>query len=54
VYHSGNVFNGDQSLEYMLYDADNFKVIKKDELPISQNSTLEWIGFTEYGVNIYI
>jgi len=50
VYHSGNVFNGDQSLEYMLYDADNFKVIKKDELPISQNSTLEWIGFTEYGI----
>jgi len=50
VYHSGNVFNGDQNLEYMLYDADKFKVIKKDELSISQNSTLEWIGFTEYGI----
>jgi len=59
VYHNGNVFNGDQNLEYMLYDTDKFKVIKKDELSISQNSTLEWIGFTEYGVkylinNIYI
>ncbi|ORX58528.1 WD40 repeat-like protein [Piromyces finnis] len=50
VYHNGNVFDGDQSLEYMLYDSDNYKVIKKDELPISQNSTLEWIGFTEYGI----
>jgi len=50
VYHNGNVFNGDQNLEYMLYDTDKFKVIKKDELSISQNSTLEWIGFTEYGI----
>ncbi|ORX76493.1 WD40 repeat-like protein [Anaeromyces robustus] len=50
VYHNGNVFNGDQCLEYMYYDADKFKVIKKDELPISQNSTLKWIGFTEYGI----
>jgi WD40 repeat protein len=50
VYQSGNVFNGDQSLMYMFYDADISKVIKKDELPISQNSTLEWIGFTEYGI----
>jgi len=54
VYHSGNVFDGDQSLEYMIYDSDTCKVIKKDELPISQNSTLEWIGFTEYCVMYHL
>ncbi len=54
VYHNGNVFNGDQNLEYMIYDTEKFRVIKKDELSISQNSTLEWIGFTEYGVKFYI
>ncbi|KAJ3306655.1 WD repeat and HMG-box DNA binding-domain containing protein 1 [Blyttiomyces sp. JEL0837] len=46
VYHRGGAFHGDQNLGYLLIDVKS-KVRRKDELPISPSSTLEWIGLSD-------
>jgi hypothetical protein len=52
VYHSAGVFQGNQSLEYMLINVQKNKVVIKNSLPISPRSTLTFIGFSKLGFPI--
>ena len=42
---------GSQNLGYSLYDMRDRGDVQKDVLPISKESTLKWLGFSEEGVN---
>ena len=42
---------GSQNLGYVLYDMRDRGDIQKDVLPVSKESTLKWLGFSEEGVS---
>jgi hypothetical protein len=45
---------GSQNFGYVLYDMRDRGDIQKDVLPISKESTLKWLGFSEEGVTYNI
>lgn len=45
---------GSQNLGYVLYDMHDRGDIQKDFLPISKESTLKWLGFSEEGVSFIL
>ncbi|KAK5671747.1 DNA polymerase alpha accessory factor Mcl1 [Batrachochytrium dendrobatidis] len=47
AYHSSGAFHGNQSVSFILMDAEKRKTIHRDNLPISPASTLEWVGFSD-------
>ncbi|KAJ3395715.1 hypothetical protein HDU80_010224 [Chytriomyces hyalinus] len=50
VYHLGGTVHGDQNMGYMLLNvAKGISTLRKDALPLSPLSTLQWIGFSESG-----
>ena len=51
VYHESGVFHGNQSLAYVIIDAESGRRLCKDNLPISPLSTLQWLGFSQTGVS---
>ncbi|CAH1756601.1 10090_t:CDS:10, partial [Entrophospora sp. SA101] len=50
VYHLGTGYRGSQNLGYMLYNVETNDIVQKEQLPISKDSTLEWIGFSDKGL----
>jgi chromosome transmission fidelity protein 4 len=51
AYHQSGVFHGNQNIAYNLIK-DN-KTVASGTLPISPNSTLTWLGFSNEGVYYY-
>ncbi|CAG8519553.1 8949_t:CDS:10 [Diversispora eburnea] len=50
VYHMGPGYKGSQNLGYILYNLHNDEIVQRDHLPISRESILQWIGFSEEGM----
>ncbi|GES75641.1 chromosome transmission fidelity protein 4 [Rhizophagus clarus] len=50
AYHLSVAHKGSQNLGYVLYDMHDRGDIQKDVLPISKESTLRWLGFSEEGL----
>jgi chromosome transmission fidelity protein 4 len=48
AYHAGATFHGDQSLAFMIIGPD-LQVQKRDEIAISPESTLTWVGISDNG-----
>jgi hypothetical protein len=44
----------EQNLGYFLIDVGKGKIIKQEKLPLSPDSILTWLSFTDYGVLIFI
>ncbi|KAI8978018.1 WD40-repeat-containing domain protein [Pilobolus umbonatus] len=47
VYATGPSFTNQQNLKYMLLNSELNEVLQKDDLPISKNNEITWVGFTE-------
>ncbi|KAJ3195603.1 WD repeat and HMG-box DNA binding-domain containing protein 1 [Irineochytrium annulatum] len=47
VFHAGAGLCGEQDLGYMLMDAETRCTLRKDRLPLSPGSQLDWIGFSD-------
>lgn len=54
VYHLGGAYHGEQNLGYLLFDVVKKVVLRKDALPISPSARLDWIGFSDSGVGIWL
>ncbi|RKO83935.1 hypothetical protein BDK51DRAFT_49552, partial [Blyttiomyces helicus] len=50
VYHVAGVYHGDQSMAYILYDAEEQRTVHRDALPLSPGATLDWAGVSENGL----
>ncbi|RIA87004.1 hypothetical protein C1645_309391 [Glomus cerebriforme] len=50
AYHLSVAYKGSQNLGYVLFDMHDYGDIQKDVLPISKESTLKWLGFSEEGL----
>ena len=51
VYHASSA-PVENHLRFMVFDCAQKKVVMKDDLPISQRSTLKWLGFSTVGVSL--
>ncbi len=49
AYHSGAGVNGDQNIACNVIDVDEKKRISHTNMPLSPQSTVTWIGFSEVG-----
>lgn len=47
VYSTGPSFTGQQNLKYILLNTDSNEILQKDDLHITTDSEVNWIGFTE-------
>ncbi|KAF9142463.1 hypothetical protein BG015_000851 [Linnemannia schmuckeri] len=50
IYHQGEPFEGSQNLGYLMYNVDTNQRIQRGSLPVSDDTTVTWLGFSEYGV----
>lgn len=50
VFHQGEPFEGSQNLGYLMYNVDTNQRIQRGPLPVSDDTTVTWLGFSEYGV----
>ncbi|CAG8508326.1 12094_t:CDS:10 [Acaulospora morrowiae] len=50
VYNMGIGYKGSQSIGYILYDFRSREILQRDRMPISKDSILQWIGFSEEGM----
>ncbi|KAI8328666.1 WD40-repeat-containing domain protein [Blakeslea trispora] len=47
VYASGPSFENQHNLHYILLNTDSFEVLQRDQIQLSTDSQLNWIGFSE-------
>lgn len=47
VYSSGPAFNNQQNLKYILMNTESNEFLQKDDIQLTPDSELSWIGFTE-------
>ncbi|CAG8511179.1 4132_t:CDS:10 [Funneliformis mosseae] len=52
AHHLSVAYKGSQNLGYVLYDMHERGDVQKDVLPISKESTLRWLGFSEEGMPV--
>ncbi|CAI2172358.1 5506_t:CDS:10 [Funneliformis geosporum] len=52
AHHLSVAYKGSQNLGYVLYDMHERGDVQKDVLPISKESTLKWLGFSEEGLPV--
>ncbi|KAF9934592.1 hypothetical protein FBU30_001356 [Linnemannia zychae] len=50
IYHQGEPFEGSQNLGYLMYNVSTNQRIQRGSLPVSDDTTVTWLGFSEYGV----
>lgn len=50
VYHDGPVYGGVQALAYILLDAQSGSTLRTGHCPLTPDSTLQWVGFSDLGV----
>ncbi|TPX59126.1 hypothetical protein SpCBS45565_g07825 [Spizellomyces sp. 'palustris'] len=50
IYHAGGVYHGEQNLAYMLFHVPTKRSVRRDGLPISPGSTLQWVGISDLGI----
>ncbi|KAG0281700.1 hypothetical protein BGZ95_000040 [Linnemannia exigua] len=49
IYHQGEPFEGSQNLGYVLYNVGTNQRIQRGSLPVSDDTTVTWLGFSEFG-----
>ncbi|KAI8057496.1 WD40-repeat-containing domain protein [Thamnidium elegans] len=47
VYSNGPGYNNQQNLKYMLLNTDSNEVLQKDDVQLTTDADLHWVGFTE-------
>ncbi|KAF9129281.1 hypothetical protein BGW39_004292 [Mortierella sp. 14UC] len=50
IYHQGEPFEGSQNLGYVMYNVGTNQRIQRGTLPVSDDTTVTWLGFSEHGV----
>ncbi|KAF9095388.1 hypothetical protein BGX29_009064 [Mortierella sp. GBA35] len=50
IYHKGEPFEGSQNLGYLMYNVDTNQRIQRGTIPVSDDTTITWLGFSENGV----
>ncbi|KAG0380187.1 hypothetical protein BGX24_009701 [Mortierella sp. AD032] len=49
IYHQGEPFEGSQNLGYVMYNVGTNQRIQRGSLPVSDDTTVTWLGFSEFG-----